>query len=166
MTSRETERIVKVNDEVYKIRKFPVMTGAYFIKFLIEKLLPAIGAIQQLMGDPADKKTGKKAKKVDLSSILSTDMSKMTDIVLPILTAIKEEDLKDILTDCLNYCDKQLPAGYAPVVNRDGSFGVAELEYDLVTCLKLCFEVLKLNLEGFFGEGSFLSGKLPQVTVQ
>ena len=39
-------------------------------------------------------------------------------------------------------------------------FGVEGLEFDLATCLVLCFQTVAFNCEGFFGEGGFQIGKL------
>lgn len=158
---REIERTITLDNAVYRVRKFPVITGAYFLKFVVEKILPALEGIQKVLN--SGKKKGENAE-INFGNLLNADVGKLVGVVLPVLTSVKQEDMTTIITTCLSFCEKQLPAGFTRVASQNGQFGVAELEYDLVTCLKLCFEVLKFNLEGFFGEGGLDLNKLPQNT--
>lgn len=78
-----------------------------------------------------------------------------------LLDAISEEDLHHIIVKCLNYCDKSLPAGWQKVMTGE-SYGIKDIEYDLTTCLLLCYHCIVFNCGGFFGEGGSLFSLLGQ----
>lgn len=57
---------------------------------------------------------------------------------------------------CLQYCDAMyLTMGPQAIINKHGSFGIVDIEYDFPLLLKLIIEVIKFNVGGFFGEGGF-----------
>ena len=73
------------------------------------------------------------------------------------LFSFSPEDLKSVMTSCLNHTEVLLPAGYQPVM-QGSSWSWPELEHDPVTCLKLVLEEAVWTLSGFFGEGGPTSG--------
>ena len=77
---------------------------------------------------------------------------------LSFLTVLPDEDLRRLMTVCLEHCEVLLPAGWNPVMTR-GEWSYVELEHDVATCLKLTIEEVLWTLEGFFGGGA--SGSQP-----
>jgi len=148
---REKEKTLSLNGDYYRLRKFPAIEGAYFLKLIIEKLIPAVKVI--ISAFPGLSKTLTGQVVTDANSEVSVD--EMVAAVLPILSSISKEDLSQIMTDCLNRCDKILPAGPQQVMHGK-EFGIPDLEDDIVTCLILCYRVLEFNVAGFFGEGGSL----------
>ncbi len=73
------------------------------------------------------------------------------------LFSFSPEDLKSVMTSCLNHTEVLLLAGYQPVM-QGSSWSWPELEHDPVTCLKLVLEEAVWTLSGFFGEGGPTSG--------
>ena len=76
---------------------------------------------------------------------------------MAIFLSLSPEDLKSVMTSCLNHTEVLLPAGYQPVM-QGSSWSWPELEHDPVTCLKLVLEEAVWTLSGFFGEGGPISG--------
>ena len=77
---------------------------------------------------------------------------------LSFLTVRPDDDLRHLMTVCLEHCEVRLPAGWNPVMTR-GEWSYVELEHDVATCLKLTIEEVLWTLEGFFGGGA--SGSQP-----
>ena len=72
------------------------------------------------------------------------------DTVSAVFAALSAENLRTLMTACLNHTEVLLPAGYQPVM-QGSSWSWPELEHDAMTCLKLCMEEVLWTLEGFFG---------------
>ena len=71
-----------------------------------------------------------------------------------LFTELSEEELRSLMTTCLNHTEVQLEAGYHPVMIKN-EWGFPELEYDTGSCLKLTMESVLWTLSGFFaGSGS------------
>ena len=77
---------------------------------------------------------------------------------LSFISALPDEDMRRLMTVCLEHCEVLLPAGWNPVMTR-GEWSYIELEHDVATCLKLTIEEVLWTLEGFFGVGA--SGSQP-----
>ncbi len=77
-------------------------------------------------------------------------------VFLEIFTSMRSEDLRSVMTSCLNHVEVLLPAGYQPVM-QGSSWSWPELEHDTATCLKLTMEEAIWTLSGFFGEGGSAS---------
>ena len=75
------------------------------------------------------------------------------DDFLSFFSTLSDEDMRRLMTVCLEHCEVLLPAGWNPVMTR-GEWSWIELEYDVATCLKLTIEEVLWTLEGFFGGGA------------
>ena len=67
------------------------------------------------------------------------------------LFSLGDYDFEAVMRVCLGHAEVQLPAGFIPV-KADGCWGMPELEYETLTCLKLTLEVMAFSLEDFFPE--------------
>ena len=72
------------------------------------------------------------------------------------LSEVPLQDLRSLMTVCLEHTEVRLPAGWIPVLTR-GEWTYPELEYDMAACLKLTLEEAVWTLEGFFGEAGSAS---------
>ena len=71
-----------------------------------------------------------------------------------LFTELSEEELRSLMTTCLNHTEVLLEAGYHPVMIKN-EWGFPDLEYDTGSCLKLTMESVLWTLSGFFaGSGS------------
>ena len=76
-----------------------------------------------------------------------------------LLFALPEDQFEKVMRTCLSRAEVSLPAGYIRVY-MDGCWGVPELEYETLTCLRLTLAEMGFSLEGFFPGGGrpFRSG--------
>ena len=72
--------------------------------------------------------------------------------VLDLITSLSADELRSVMTSCLNHVEVLLPAGPHPVMTGS-EWGFPELKHDTVSCMKLVLEEIAWALEGFFGEG-------------
>ena len=76
--------------------------------------------------------------------------------VLDLIISLSEDELRSVMTSCLNHTDVMLPAGPQPVMTGS-EWGWPELEHDTLSCLKLTVECISWSLSGFFGGGGLKS---------
>ena len=72
--------------------------------------------------------------------------------VLDLITSLSSDELRSVMTSCLNHTEVLLPAGPHPVMTGS-EWGYPELKHDTVSCMKLVLEEITWALEGFFGDG-------------
>ena len=72
--------------------------------------------------------------------------------VLDLITYLSSDELRSVMTSCLNNTEVLLPAGPNPVMTGS-EWGYPELKHDTVSCMKLVLEEIAWALEGFFGDG-------------
>ena len=72
--------------------------------------------------------------------------------VLDLITSLSGDELRSVMTSCLNHTEVLLPAGPHPVMTGS-EWGYPELKHDTVSCMKLVLEEITWALEGFFGDG-------------
>ena len=72
--------------------------------------------------------------------------------VLDLITSLSSDELRSVMTSCLNHTEVLLPAGPHPVMTGS-EWGYPELKHDTISCMKLVLEEITWALEGFFGEG-------------
>ena len=73
-----------------------------------------------------------------------------------IFTELSEEELRALMTTCLNHMEVLLEAGYQPVMMKN-EWGYPELEYGTGTCLRLTIESALWTFSGFFAESGSAS---------
>ncbi len=86
-----------------------------------------------------------------LLKLLSAAQGK-TEKALPLsdfLFSLADGDFEKVMRTCLAHAEAELAAGFIPVC-KDDCWGMPDLEYETVTCLKLTLEVMAWSLEGFF----------------
>jgi hypothetical protein len=72
--------------------------------------------------------------------------------VLNLITSLSGDELRSVMTSCLNHVSVLLPAGPNPIMSGS-EWGYPELKHDTVSCMKLVLEEIAWALEGFFGDG-------------
>ncbi len=87
-----------------------------------------------------------------LRLLIRLNESEQKSSVLDLVTSLSEEELRSVMTSCLNHTEVLLPAGYQPVM-QGSSWSWLELEHDTVSCLRLTIEGISWSLSGFFGGG-------------
>ncbi len=72
--------------------------------------------------------------------------------ILDLYMSLSQDELRAVMTSCLNNVEVILPAGPNPVMTGP-EWGYPELEHDPQTCMKLVIESLAWTLQGFFSDG-------------
>ena len=83
---------------------------------------------------------------------LQDDRPEESPSVLDLITSLSSDELRSVMTSCLNHTEVLLPAGPHPVMTGS-EWGYPELKHDTVSCMKLVLEEITWALEGFFGDG-------------
>ena len=91
------------------------------------------------------------------------DQSKTSPTILDLITSLSSDELRSVMTSCLNHVSVLLPAGPNPVMTGS-EWGYPELKHDTVSCMKLVLEEIAWVLEGFFGDGGSNAQPASQTT--
>lgn len=138
MKKVETYKDVEINERTFRIKKFDARTGSFMVMKITKMLAPIVKHL-----DLTKFKDVKEASDVDLGAFdLSGIMSELGNL--------SEDDFTYIQDRCLKVCSEVLPAGLSPVLDKNGFFGVADLEEDTMTVLALTAHAIIFNVQGFF----------------
>ena len=131
---RETKKIVEIQGRKFEIRSFDAFTGSYIAFTLMEKMLP--------MGMEAKVMNAVKADGGDAA------------VSLPSRALMSKGDFIAFQRDVLSVVGEVLPARTAPLLNENGSWGVADIEDNAMLVILLTIHALVFNIAGFFtGDG-------------
>lgn len=131
ITERQTEKIVEIQGRKFKIKAFDAFTGGYIAFTVMQKMLP-MGVEEKVMatfqaegGNP--------------------------DMVMPQGRALMTKgEFFAFLKDCLSVVSEVLKGRDAPVLNRNGSWGVDGLENNTMLVMLLAINALTFNVHDFF----------------
>ncbi len=87
-----------------------------------------------------------------LRLLIRLNESEQKTSALDLINSLSEEELRSLMTSCLNHTEVLLPAGYQPVM-QGSSWSWPELEHDPAACLRLTIEGISWSPAGFFGGG-------------
>ena len=157
MITKEVTHTIDEKECLFKITKMDALRASYLLKFVLEKLMPVISKIQTVMGT--------ETKEDDtVEEVATARTNEILQFIPEVLATLSEDDIFGLMRRCLRTVEMKLPAGWQPVIVGD-EFGVEELEYDTMTSLILCYEVIDFNTESFFG-GKSLTSLLSQLNTQ
>ena len=154
--SKEVRHTIDDQEMTFIITKMDALKGAWLMKFCAEKLLPLFNQMRSVFAEDS-------GEGLSEDELAQKRTNQVIEILPGILSSLTEEDLMTLQKRCLATVKAVLPGGLQPVLTGN-SFGVAELEYDIVTVLVLCYEVIEFNLGSFFGGNPLASLRLPQNT--
>ena len=87
-----------------------------------------------------------------LRLLIRLNESEQKSSTLDLVASLSDEELRSVMTSCLNHTEVLLPAGYQPVM-QGSAWSWPELEHDPLSCLRLTVEGISWSLSGFFGGG-------------
>lgn len=120
MNKRELYKTFEHDGRTFRIGKFDAMTGSY----IVYKLMA--GALPMGMGD-----------------IVGIPMPQNNQVM-------GKKEFFDLQADCLKVCVEMLPAGPAPVLNENGTYGVEDAENNVPLIMMLTIQALIWNVKDFF----------------
>jgi len=133
-------KTVEMNGRKFQIRKMDAKTSWKTKLILGAKVLPFLDSFLN-NGMPEMNNIDEFLSGIELDKIALA------------MEKIGEEDVDRLFNYGLSHCYEVLHAGPVQVLNPNGTYGVADVEYDDVLALGLIVEAFKWSLEGFF-EGS------------
>jgi len=145
----ERLKTVLIGEDTYVIEKFDARSGLKVARLLASKL----ASVLPLLAKTAEEDGGE------------GDENKGFAAAMAALNAISDADIDAILDKCLVVCSKSFPAGPERVLHADGTYGVPEVQYDIMLAVKLCIEAVKWGVSGFFGAPSLTSEGEDQTTL-
>ncbi|MFC3768361.1 phage tail assembly chaperone [Paenibacillus sp. GCM10012303] len=138
MKPAESYKDVEINGRTFRIRKFDALTGS----FMLVKVTGLIAPLFKNVDISKLKEVGE-ASEIDLGAFNVSGM-------IAEIGNLSESDFRYVQEKCLQVCGELLPAGVAPILNSNGTFGVAGLEEDTMTVLALTVHAILFNVKGFF----------------
>ena len=133
-----------ISSRRFVIKKPNSFDGFILAKTLAAKLLPMFQSFVPLIGEA--QKSGATAESVleNLGEYLSLDS------IAAALDKLSPSDAKQVMQTSLQNVYELLPAGEAQVYKSDGTFGVLDIEYDMILTLRLVCEFIMWGCGDFF----------------
>lgn len=121
MAIKEKYKYITLNERKFVIGRFDALTGSYIATKLMASALP--GGMD----------------------------SKLEGMNLPKgRSFMSREEFQELQIECLKVCYEDLKAGKAPVIGANGSWGISDVEDDLILVMSLTIHALIHNISGFF----------------
>jgi hypothetical protein len=135
MIKRETHKIVEIAGRKWRIGRFDALTGSYISFKILTQLLP-------MLLDAKDKPDS------DMANALASGLMSGKQIM-------SKDEFLSLQRDCLAICSEivTVAGAEAPVavLLPNGSWGVADIEFDVMTVMGLTIHALMFNISSFFG---------------
>ena len=154
--TKQVKHEIDGKEVTFQINKMNAMKGSYLMKFCAEKLLPLFNGLKETF-KPVD-------DDADADAVAEERTQQVIEIIPKALASLTEDELYTFEKMCLNTVDVLLPSGWKNVMVGD-DFWYQDIEYDAITVLVLCYDVIEFNLNGFFG-GKGLSSLLPNLNTK
>ncbi|NHL37744.1 hypothetical protein FDE95_14270 [Clostridium botulinum] len=142
----ETYKDIEINERRFRLNKMDARTGSYMLFKLMKILTPIFKNI-----------------KADDTENISLDDINLTDLMSSIFN-LPEDEFRYIQDNCLRVVEEILPAGPARVIDKYGTFGVLNIEFDTALLMNLTIQSLIFNVKGFFA-GSPLTSITEKLTT-
>ncbi len=142
---------IEINERNFRLKKLDARTGTFML-FKLTKLLPSI--IENIDLDKLD------PENLSINNLKDLNLTKM----LKPLFELSEEEFRYIQDNCLKVVSENLPAGFQPVLNKNNTWGVLNVENDAVLVMNLTVQSLVFNFMGFFA-GSPLTSIIEGVNL-
>lgn len=132
--ARVTEKTVEIQGRKFKIKAFDAFTGSYIAFTLFEKMMP-MGMEEKVMATLQAEGTS-------------------PDMLLPQGRALMTKgEFYAFVRDCLSVVSEELKGREAPVLNKNGSWGVDDIENNTILVIMLVINALAFNVSDFFTGG-------------
>ena len=134
---------VKIKDREFSIKKFDAKTGAKLGRLVLVKAAPAMNTLGDI-----DNGKGKKSK-----AQIEKENREFYNILTDVLKELSDDDMDMVIDYCMRVCYEKFPdKDPVPVMDKDGTFLIEDVEYNLALTLRLCIEAIIWGASDFFGE--------------
>lgn len=139
----ENFKDIVVKDRKFRLNKMDARTGSYMLFRLVNILTPLFKGVDLDKIAREDEENDKENAKSFLDSI---DLSSLASS----LFSLKEDEFRFIQDNCLHAVEEVLPARNAPVLDKNGNYGVSNIEFDVALLMNLTVQSLIFQVKGFF----------------
>lgn len=161
-TVKDITHEIEGEERRFRIHKMDALRGSFLMKFCAEKLLPVFNAMQNIYKDIDVEQIKDEEEK---KAVVEQQTNNVMAILINAISSISEEELVKFEIRCLQTVEMDTEGGWIYVMSGD-KFNIGILEYDTMTVLMLCYDVIEFNLSGFFGGNSLSSLLLKPTTSQ
>ena len=155
--TKEVTHEIEGTEWRFMIKKMDALRGSFLMKFCAEKLMPVFNKMQTVFQGDSGKTYANEEEKKAAADAMTAEAINM---LVAAIAAISEEELITFEKRCLSTVRIFADGEWTKIMDGD-QICVGILEYDTMTVLLLCYDVLEFNLSGFFG-GSSLGSLLPR----
>lgn len=164
MEARVVTKNIEVEGRKFVVKKYTAMDGLKVAKLILAKVIPIFQDFIPLLTKMTDSRKQPLALNKDGTDAPANGNISASELVDNIsldtiglaLEKISEEDFDYIVTKSLQNISEVLPAGEAPVMYSNGTYGVEGIEYDPILVLRLTCEAVMWSCRDFF-DGSRLT---------
>ncbi len=164
MEARVVTKNIEVEGRKFVVKKYTAMDGLKVAKLILAKVIPIFQDFIPLLTKMTDSRKQPLALNKDGTDAPANGNISASELVDNIsldtiglaLEKISEEDFDYIVTKSLQNISEVLPAGEAPVMYSNGTYGVEGIEYDPILVLRLTCEAVMWSCGDFF-DGSRLT---------
>lgn len=129
ISKRQNAKLVDIEERTFKIKKFDPLMGNYILLQIMRYVLP-FGI----------------SEKVGVPDSITNNVDRVN---------ISKKDFIELQRDVLSVCYETLPAGDAPIVRDDGTYGVMDFNSNIA--IRLLIAAFTFNFSDFFGENGLTS---------
>lgn len=144
MEARIVTKYIEVDGRKFCVKKYTAMTGLKVAKLLAAKIIPIFQDFVPLIKSVMKKENNGNSSAEEMIENISMDT------IAAALDKISEADFDYIVSKSLQSITEVLPAGEAPVMYENGTFGVENIEFDPVLVLRLTCEAVMWSCGDFF----------------
>lgn len=130
---------IEINGRKFRLNKLNARTGSFMLVNMIGILTPLIKNVKK-----------ESLKNMNLEDVNITEIAEQ-------LSDIPETKFRYIQDNLLQIISELLPAGGQPILTKDLTWGVLNIEFDMSLVMNLTIQSLVFNLSGFFGESLLAS---------
>ena len=134
-----------ISTRKFAIKKYIPLDGFIILKTFTAKILPAFQSFMPIIGEV------QKLGKSDIATVIDIMGNYISlDSIAATLDKVSPDDLGYIFKKSLQTVYEILPAGEAQVLNDDGTYGVLDVEHDMLLTLRLVCEAVMWGISDFF----------------
>ena len=149
----EKFKIIELDNRKFILKKINPKTSLKLARLILTAGLPGIECFTQTKG--IIKSVIHSSANADKDKIFddiadNISFKNIFEAIQKCLLSLSDNDLDKIIDWSLTSCSEMLPAGETPVLNFDGTYGIADIKDDLFMVVALTAKVLEFNFNGFF----------------
>ena len=167
MEARVVTKNIEIEGRKFVVKKYTAMDGLKVAKLILAKVIPIFQDFVPLVTKISSRKPtvalnkdgadGSAKDSAAASEMLSEQVGNISlDTIASAIEKVSGEDFDYIVTKSLQNISEVLPAGEAPVMYSNGTYGVEGVEYDPILVLRLTCEAVMWSCGDFF-DGSRLT---------